>query len=248
MKKICHLLTLVFLPVLISSAQNIYTYDKSKIHFKTKRIVQKVAKLNNLNEGNGFSYWKAKDIQKFDEIATVRECIELTNHPNPMIRYCSFEKLTIEKYTDLTSILENHKNDSAYIHYSEFCMGYSYSVYKMMKKVKENNDTLTYEKLHYKFIPKTADDYYNVAIDLYEDVNPESKRSLRKADKKAKKYLLTAIKLDSTNAYCYYQLGIIDYALNKHKSSKKAMDNALKYGYDKRDIDDFYERIKSNKK
>jgi hypothetical protein len=107
-------LTIIILfTTLISSGQTIYN-DKS-ISNKTKKAIKRIESVNELmGSAVGYSGTQPKQWDNFEEfkkIATKEELIELTNHPNGVVRSYSFWALSHKKNVDLFSIVKEHIND-----------------------------------------------------------------------------------------------------------------------------------------
>lgn len=90
-------------------------FDQNKISSKTNKIVQKIAKVNELM-GSAVSIGgtRPKQYDNFVELekkASKEELIELTNHPNGVVRSYSFWALSHKKNIDLFPIIKNHLND-----------------------------------------------------------------------------------------------------------------------------------------
>ena len=120
------LLTIIILfTTLISSGQTSYN-DKS-ISNKTKKAVKKIESVNELmGSAVGYSGTQPKQWDNFEElkkIATKEELIELTNHPNGVVRSYSFWALTHKKEIELYSIVKKHLNDSELINTQFGCIG-----------------------------------------------------------------------------------------------------------------------------
>ncbi|MFL5765088.1 MAG: tetratricopeptide repeat protein [Bacteroidia bacterium] len=220
----------------VQAQRDEYTLRDVSMH--TKKLTKKVAELNNLNEGNGFEYHIADAITVFCRDAKIRECLVLVNHPNPTVRYVSFIKLSIEKYPSLDKILGEHSKDSALIHYSEFCRGYSISVFEMMTRACDENKELSKEELEYKYRIKerpriTAEDHFNYALDIIDDIQQmedDMSPLYRKALKKAGPELLKAIELDSTVSDYYRTLAYVNGSAGNFDEAIKYYNLALKRG------------------
>lgn len=90
-------------------------FDQNKISSKTNKIVQKIAKVNELM-GSAVSIGgtRPKQYDNFVELekkASKEELIELTNHPNGVVRSYSFWALSHKKNIDLFPIIKNHLID-----------------------------------------------------------------------------------------------------------------------------------------
>ena len=102
-------------------AQN--NFDSNQISNQTKKIVKKIEKKNQLMDSAvGFSGYKPKQWENFEELkarASKSELIELTNHPNGVVRSYSFWALSHDSNIDLFSIVKKHLTDNELI-YTQF--------------------------------------------------------------------------------------------------------------------------------
>jgi hypothetical protein len=102
-------------------------YDVSKISHKTKKAVKKIVKVNELmSSAVYYSGTRPKQWDNFEElksIASKEELIELTNHPNGVVRSYSFWALSLLKNVDLFSIVKSHLNDYELINTQFGCIG-----------------------------------------------------------------------------------------------------------------------------
>lgn len=106
--------TILILILTVSSyAQN--NYDETKISNKTKIAVKNIEKVNQLmSSAVGAGGMRPKQWDNFEEfknIANKEELVELTNHPNGIVRSYSFWALSHKKNVDLFSIVKKHIND-----------------------------------------------------------------------------------------------------------------------------------------
>jgi hypothetical protein len=106
--------TILILFITISSyAQN--SYHENKISNKTKKAVKNIEKVNQLmSSAVGYGGVRPKqwdNFEKLKKIANKEELIELTNHPNGVVRSYSFWALSHKKNVDLFSIVKEHIND-----------------------------------------------------------------------------------------------------------------------------------------
>jgi hypothetical protein len=120
------MLTIIILfTTLISSGQT--TYNEKSISNKTKKAVKKIGNVNELmGSAVGYSGTQPKQWDNFEElkkIATKEELIELTNHPNGVVRSYSFWALSHKKEIELYSIVKKHLNDSELINTQFGCIG-----------------------------------------------------------------------------------------------------------------------------
>ncbi|WP_338378937.1 hypothetical protein [uncultured Flavobacterium sp.] len=118
--------TIIILFITISSfAQS--NYDDSKISNKTKKAVKKIERVNELMSSAVYSSgMRPKQWDNFEtlkETATESELIELTNHPNGVVRSYSFWALSYNKNVDLFKIVKNHLNDDELISTQFGCIG-----------------------------------------------------------------------------------------------------------------------------
>jgi len=99
----------------------------SKISQKTKKTVKKIVKVNELmSSAVYYSGTRPKQWDNFEElksIASKEELIELTNHPNGVVRSYSFWALSLLKNVDLFSIVKSHLNDYELINTQFGCIG-----------------------------------------------------------------------------------------------------------------------------
>ena len=120
------LLTIIILfTTLISSGQSVY--DSKLISNKTKKAVKKIEKVNELMGSAVYSSgMRPKQWDNFEELkktATKEELIELTNHPNGVVRSYSFWALTHKNDVDLLPIVKNHLNDNELVETQFGCIG-----------------------------------------------------------------------------------------------------------------------------
>jgi hypothetical protein len=105
------LLTIIILfTTLISCAQT--TFDESSISKQTIKAVKKIEEVNQLmSSAVGAGGIRPEQWDNFEELkktATKEELIELTNHPNGVVRSYSFWALSHKKDVDLFSIAKEH--------------------------------------------------------------------------------------------------------------------------------------------
>ncbi|MGV6831424.1 MAG: hypothetical protein ACWA5P_07680 [bacterium] len=116
---------LILLITVSSCAQN--SYDDSQVSNKTKRIVAKIEKVNELmGSAVYYSGTKPKQWDNFENLkkfASESELIDLTNHPNGVVRCYSFWALSYSKNVDLFEIVKNHLNDDELIYTQFGCIG-----------------------------------------------------------------------------------------------------------------------------
>lgn len=116
---------LFFFTTLISCGQT--TYNEDAVYKKTKRIVGKIEKVNQLmgsavySSGERPKQWD--NFKELEQNATNNELTELTNHPNGVVRSYAFWALTHQKDIDLLRILKNHLNDTELVETQFGCIG-----------------------------------------------------------------------------------------------------------------------------
>jgi hypothetical protein len=120
------LLSIIFLFItLISSGQSLY--DKNSISNKTKKIVNKIIKINELMDsavyGSGIRPKQWDNFEELKNVATKNELIVLTNHPNGVVRCYSFWALTSRKDVNLFSFVKDHLTDDELVNTQFGCIG-----------------------------------------------------------------------------------------------------------------------------
>lgn len=120
------ILTIIILFIsLISSGQT--TYNDKLISSKTKKTVKRIESVNELMDSAvGYSGTQPKQWDNFEELkkkATKEELIELTNHPNGVVRSYSFWALSHKKDFELYPIVKKHLNDNELINTQFGCVG-----------------------------------------------------------------------------------------------------------------------------
>ena len=102
-------------------------FDKNKISKRTNKVVKEIAKVNELmSSAVYYSGEQPKQWDNFEELkreASKEELIELTNHPNGVVRSYSFWALSYNKNLDLFRIVKNHLNDDELINTQFGCIG-----------------------------------------------------------------------------------------------------------------------------
>ena len=102
-------------------------FDTSKISKRTKKVVKEISKINELmSSAVYYSGMKPKQWDNFEELkrkATKEELIELTNHPNGVVRSYAFWALSVDKSVDLFQIVKKHLNDDELINTQFGCIG-----------------------------------------------------------------------------------------------------------------------------
>jgi len=120
-----NLILLTLLMNLTSIAQD--SFDKNKISKQTNKVVKDIAKINELmSSAVYYSGMKPKQWDNFEELkrkASKEELIELTNHPNGVVRSYAFWALSYNKNIDLFQIVKNHLNDDELINTQFGCIG-----------------------------------------------------------------------------------------------------------------------------
>lgn len=96
-----------------------FSFDKSKISKQTEIIVTKIEKINELM-GSAVSFGAIRPEQydhftRLQKAATKDELIELTNHPNGVVRCYSFWALSLDTTYNLFPIIVRHINDDELI-------------------------------------------------------------------------------------------------------------------------------------
>lgn len=102
-------------------------FDKNKISTRTNKIVKKIEKINELmSSAVYYAGTRPKQWDNFEELektASKEELLELTNHPNGVVRSYSFWALSHKKDIDLFSIVKNHLQDTELINTQFGCIG-----------------------------------------------------------------------------------------------------------------------------
>jgi hypothetical protein len=115
---------LFFLTVTINGQM---PYDSIKVSKKTQQIVVKIQKVNELMGRAVYEAGiKPKQYDNFEQLkATARkeELIELTNHPNGVVRCYSFWALSHDNSINLLPIIINHISDDELINTQFGCLG-----------------------------------------------------------------------------------------------------------------------------
>jgi hypothetical protein len=104
-----------------------YQFDKTKISKQTVKVVTKIEKVNELmGSAVYYSGMKPKQYDNFEELqkkATQTELMELTNHPNGVVRCYAFWALSFNSSVDLLPIIIKHINDTTSIDTQFGCLG-----------------------------------------------------------------------------------------------------------------------------
>ncbi|TPD65273.1 hypothetical protein [Flavobacterium microcysteis] len=113
-----------------------YTYDKSKISNKVLKVVKKIEKVNvYMGAAVGYGGMKPEQYENFEklkEIATPKELIALTNHPNTTVRCYAFSALVSDEKLkgsiDIFKIVKDHIYDYESVSTQFGCVGSDMSV------------------------------------------------------------------------------------------------------------------------
>jgi len=121
-----HLVTIIILTLTLNCFGQ-FPFDKTKISRQTEVIVSKIAKNNELM-GSAVYYAGIRPAQydNFAELqnrATQEELLELTNHPNGVVRCYSFWALTYKPSANLLPIVLAHIVDTASVNTQFGCIG-----------------------------------------------------------------------------------------------------------------------------
>lgn len=121
------LIIFLFLPIL-SFAQNLeLNYQKRKIRKEIRKIVAKIAKGNEIHsECIGYSCKITSQYKHFERLikkANLEELVELTKHPQPVVRGYAFWGLAKKHYEDLAEIFVAHANDEELVFQMDGCTG-----------------------------------------------------------------------------------------------------------------------------
>lgn len=102
-------------------------FDSSKITTQTDRIVQEIIKINVvMGSSIGEAGHKPKQYDNFINLknkASLNELLELTNHPNGVVRCYTFWALSYNDSIDLFSLILKHINDNEIIKTQFGCIG-----------------------------------------------------------------------------------------------------------------------------
>lgn len=119
--------TLLFLLLLTTTCFAQYPFDKSNISTKTLRAATKLEKVNRvMGSGVGEAGTRPKQYDHFVRLqkkATPAELIELTNHPNGVVRCYAFWALSEMPSVDLMPIIVNHIHDTTSVETLFGCIG-----------------------------------------------------------------------------------------------------------------------------
>lgn len=104
-----------------------YQFDKTKISKQTVKVIKKIEKVNELMGSAVYeSGVRPRQYDNFTELqkkATQTELIELTNHPNGVVRCYAFWALSFNSSVDLLPIIIKHINDTTSIDTQFGCLG-----------------------------------------------------------------------------------------------------------------------------
>ena len=122
MKKI--ILVLLLVPFLSYGQQK---YNPKIITKSTDKVVKEIKKINELMDEavyyEGMRPKQYDNFEKLKKIASKEELIELTNHPNGVVRCYAFWALSYNKSVDLFPIVLNHINDDKLVKTQFGCIG-----------------------------------------------------------------------------------------------------------------------------
>ena len=115
---------LLMLPFLSYGQQD---YNQRTITKPTDKVVKKIEKVNKLMGSavyyEGMRPKQYDNFEKLKEIASKEELVELTNHPNGVVRCYAFWALSYDKSVDLFPIVLNHINDDKLVKTQFGCIG-----------------------------------------------------------------------------------------------------------------------------
>ena len=125
-------LSIIALSLIASCSFGQSNFDKSKITIATNKIVTKIVKVNELM-GSAVYYEGIRPKQydnfiQLKETANQSELIELTNHPNGVVRCYSFWALSYRNSIDLYPLIINHIGDDESVNTQFGCIGGSEKV------------------------------------------------------------------------------------------------------------------------
>ena len=107
-------------------------FDKTKISRQTEQVVDKIVKVNELmGEAVGYAGVRPKQFDNFAELqkkASKNELIELTTHPNGVVRCYSFWGLTYNTSINLLPFVLKHISDDENVSTQFGCIGSSEKV------------------------------------------------------------------------------------------------------------------------
>ena len=101
-------------------------YNDLNISQDVKEIVEEIEEINMVGgSAVGEAGRKPKQYQNFENLrekANIKELIELTMHPNAVVRVYGFWGLLYTDYSDFYSIVKNHISDNEYVHTQFGCI------------------------------------------------------------------------------------------------------------------------------
>jgi hypothetical protein len=104
-----------------------YQFDKTKISKKTNKIVEEIMLINEvMSSAIGYSGEKPKQYDNFTELrnkATQKELLELTSHPNGVVRCYAFWALSYIQSVDLLPVIIKHIDDEEFVSTQFGCIG-----------------------------------------------------------------------------------------------------------------------------
>lgn len=118
----------VIILIVLGTALNAQTkYNQDLISKSTDKLVKKIAKKNELM-GSSVYYGGTRpqqydNFEKLKKTASQNELLELTNHPNGVVRCYAFWALTYDKSINLFPILLKHIYDYEVVHTQFGCLG-----------------------------------------------------------------------------------------------------------------------------
>jgi len=123
MKKVV-IIILLLAPFLLYAQQK---YNPKNVKSSTKVVVNKIKSVNVLMSSAIYrSAMRPKQYDNFEklkEVASKEEMIELTNHPNGVVRCYAFWALSDNKSIDLFPVILNHIRDEKYVNTQFGCVG-----------------------------------------------------------------------------------------------------------------------------
>ncbi|MEZ5056309.1 MAG: hypothetical protein R2879_04655 [Saprospiraceae bacterium] len=103
------------------------SFDKNKISKRTMKVVKEISKVNELmSSAVYYSGIKPKQWDHFEELksnTSKEELLELTNHPNGVVRCYAFWALSFDKSVNLFPIVKKHLTDDELIDTQFGCIG-----------------------------------------------------------------------------------------------------------------------------
>jgi hypothetical protein len=121
-----HLVTIIILTLTLNCFGQLH-FDKTKISRQTEQIVSKIEKVNELM-GSAVYYAGIRPAQydnftNLQDRATQDELVELTNHPNGVVRCYAFWALTYKPSAKLLPIVIAHIGDTVSVNTQFGCIG-----------------------------------------------------------------------------------------------------------------------------